>query len=219
MPRLIFSIVLAAAILHPAAAAENLLVFVGEKISVEEFEPDLGPDVILMDGAFKAKYRVLDVVYGEYSEQTIEFEAYDHYGRPGFEPHKNVLLFVSRDGDRYFHQKYQYFPVFRTLSGVWAGCGSPYAYEPDVHHGSLKPRKLDFGSDAYFDITGLTRRDVRERFPRAHYLLKGGRAYCTEGNPAAELFEVKKQGVLKARGLFKSAANNSFKPNPLRGSA
>lgn len=188
---------------HKVTANENLIAFVGEKISVDEFEPKVEPDEILMDAAFKAKYRVIQVIYGSYSEQTIEFEAYDHYGRPGFEPYKHVLLFVSKYGNTFFHHKYQFFPVFKTLSGVWAGCGSPYSDEPVEHSKNIKPRKLDFDSDAYFDVTAMTKSEVRRHFPSEYFRVKAGRAYCMKGNSALELFEVEKNGVLKAHGLFK----------------
>src|SRR5687767_1919027 len=55
-----------------------LFVFVGEKIHVEPLPSQRGS----MDKAFKAKYAVLNKVYGHFPSDTIEFVAYDHYGTP-----------------------------------------------------------------------------------------------------------------------------------------
>ena len=191
------------AVASSAAATENLLVFVGEKISVEEFDPPRDPNVVLTDEAFHAKYRVLDVVYGLAPGEVVAFDAYDAHGTPEFAKYQHVLLFVSKDGDRWVHQKYQFYPVFRTKSGVWAGCGAPWRYSSDPR--TIQPRPLDFGSEAHFDLAGLTREDIAELYPRAYFRTLNGKAYCRQGNPVEELFEVKKQGVLKARGLFRDA--------------
>lgn len=41
-----------------AGEEERLLVFVGEKMSVAEFKPELPPNTVMMDAVFKAKFRV-----------------------------------------------------------------------------------------------------------------------------------------------------------------
>ncbi len=61
-----------------------LLVFVGEKIKVDKFKPEMAKGQIPFDEAFKAKYRVIQQVYGNYKTDTIDFEAYDHMGVPPF---------------------------------------------------------------------------------------------------------------------------------------
>ncbi len=63
---------------------QNLYVFVGEKISVEEFKPELEEGRILMDSAFRTQYKVIKQVYNQLRTDTIEFIAYDHYGAPAF---------------------------------------------------------------------------------------------------------------------------------------
>ena len=64
----------------------NLFVFVGEKISVTE----LPQDEDSRDHGFQATYKILDRVYGNYSKDTIHFEAYDHYGTPPFSKYKHT---------------------------------------------------------------------------------------------------------------------------------
>lgn len=69
----------------------SLFVFVGEKIEVKEMPYEEWS----MDAGYKAKYKILQKVYGDYDKAIIEFEVYDHYGIPKFSKYKHVLLFVS----------------------------------------------------------------------------------------------------------------------------
>lgn len=121
----------------------NLYAFVGEKISLVQYDPNSGSnnpisieidastgDTItmrkrsfVMDNAFEARYRVLHAVYNELRVDTITFRAYDHYGRPAFENYSTVLLYLSKskDGSHYFQQKYQFDPLVKGKDGSWRG--------------------------------------------------------------------------------------------------
>lgn len=118
-------------------ATVNLFAFIGEKISVEEFDPNenntqividsIAGDTIrkvtyVMDNGFKTKYRVLKNVFNELKTDTIEFVAFDHYGRPGFEKYGNVILYISLNEEgQYYQQKYQFDPVKKSWNGTWKG--------------------------------------------------------------------------------------------------
>lgn len=93
----------------------NLYVFIGEKISVIEFDPNENNTLIeidsitgdtirrmsyVMDNGFKNKYKVVKNVFNDLKTDTIEFVAYDHYGRPGFENYNNVILYISLNKKR-----------------------------------------------------------------------------------------------------------------------
>ena len=116
----------------------NLYVFIGQKISVIEFDPNLNTEQIIidsitgdsliytrfvMDNGFNAKYKVLKNVFNDLKTDTINFVAYDHYGRPGFENYEYVMLYISLNEakDNYYHQKYQFDPVKKTKKGYWKG--------------------------------------------------------------------------------------------------
>ena len=114
----------------------NLFAFIGEKISIEEFNPNSSIKVydtiskdtvvknkIVMDYAYKVKYKILKKVFNNLKTDTIEFVAYDHYGKLSFENDKYVLLYISRNEkeDGYFHQKYQYDVVYLNNDNVWYG--------------------------------------------------------------------------------------------------
>ncbi|HWR32822.1 MAG TPA: hypothetical protein VN451_04825, partial [Chitinophagaceae bacterium] len=91
--------------------------------------------------------KLIKAVFNDLDADTIDFIAYHHYGRPGFENFEFVLLYISKsdDGKYFFHQKYQFDVLFRNRKGKWRG---------------------------------------------------------EKGKSIGELFNSKKEGVLKARGIF-----------------
>jgi len=116
----------------------NLYAFIGEKISVIEFDPNennirseidsINGDTIrrmtyIMDSGFRNKYKVVKNVFNDLKTDTIEFVAYDHYGRPKFENYTNVILYISLNKTKthFYHQKYQFDPVIKTKNGTWKG--------------------------------------------------------------------------------------------------
>ena len=102
--------------------SENLIAFVGGKLSVRELPVAEGS----FNSKWEATYSVIEVVYGEFGGSLMTFHAYDHYGRPRFANYDQVLLYVSWDGDDLVHQKYLFQPVYMTDGGDWFGCGDPY---------------------------------------------------------------------------------------------
>ena len=116
----------------------NLFAFIGKKISIEEFNPNQKPTKIefdsitgdsiirrsyVMDNAFHARYIILQPVFNNLKTDTIDFDVYDHYGRPAWENFESVLLYISKskEGDHFFHQKYQYDELYKASNGVWKG--------------------------------------------------------------------------------------------------
>src|SRR5690606_23900840 len=96
----------------------NLFAFIGEKISIEEFDPNENNKVTkieidtitgdtswvvttsyCMDRAFNAKYKVVEPVFNKLPGDTVTFTVYDHYGRPDFENYNNVILYISKYDD------------------------------------------------------------------------------------------------------------------------
>lgn len=106
----------------------NLYAFIGKKISVEEIlnnkqkikDPNSNDSIIIinMDEAFICKYQILQNVFNKISKDTIEFEAYDHYGSPDFKNYEYVLLYLSKDTDgKFTHMKYQFDALKFTNTG------------------------------------------------------------------------------------------------------
>ncbi|RYU77905.1 hypothetical protein [Hymenobacter persicinus] len=194
----------------------DLIVFIGEKIKVElapkqteqvDTIVDKGRNVIRrrisMDGKYLAKYKILKLINGKYSKDTIDFIAFDHYGIPGFSAHNVVLLFVSREAGKLYHEKYQFFALYQAENGEWA---SPYSVIDYTHpykkQITVKPERIIFKEKVSFPVADMTKDQIEEWYPSPYYLVKGRFAIAIYGNYVDDLFKLKQQTILKARGLY-----------------
>jgi hypothetical protein len=202
MRRVLLSLVLLV-FAQNSSAAENskYFVFVGEKISVTAAPPNKGE--IPFDERFLARYRVVEPYRGSYEETEIEFTVFDHYGTPPFARYQHVLLFVELHDGKYYHAKYQYNPLYKTKDGRWAG---PYAAADYGHefnsHTAIAPEVIDFLKPVVVDISEYDRSDLKNWFPEPYFRIRGTKAIAVYGNYVPELFLLKQNGVLKARGDF-----------------
>jgi hypothetical protein len=204
---------------YGASDSNRLFVFVGEKIFVEQLPNDRAS----MDAGFRAKYAILQRLYGEFPEDTIEFVTYDHYGTPAFSMFKHVLLYVSADSGDYYHQKYLYNDVYKTKDGRWA---SPYEggdYEHAYNrYTRIKPVKIPFAQKISYPTKILDEegRQHELSYPTPYYKTIGDSAIVVYGNYIEDLFALKKSGVLTGRGLFEATPQQeedmveSMQPKP-----
>jgi hypothetical protein len=178
----------------------TLFVFVGEKLEFTEL-PSQGS----FDAGYRAKYKILQRVYGNYPGDTIEFNAYSHKGIPGFSKYKNSLLFLSEDSGRYYQEKYQYIDVYMTKQGRWAGGYDQYDYTHEFNEGTtVKPEKIDFIERVVYPTIIKYDDGTQDTisYPEPYYKTIGDSAIAVYGNYVEELFRLKKEGVLTARQLF-----------------
>jgi hypothetical protein len=101
----------------------NVIAFIGKKISVDEFDPNVGNDYLIMDLAFTAKYQVLEQLSGKPLSTTISFNAYDHYGIPKFSAYPEALIYVFEQEGVYFHFKYTFDQIKLSSENDWIKCG------------------------------------------------------------------------------------------------
>ena len=143
-------------------------------------------------------------VYGNYSKDIIEFEAYDHYGTPKFVEYKTVLLFVSEYEGKYYQEKYMFDPLAKTKDGRWAGPYSSEYEHPYNKHTTVKPEKVDFVEEISFP-TKIINDDGKEftlSYQEPFFKTVGDKAIAVYGNYIPELFKLRRDGVLTARDLF-----------------
>ena len=207
--RKLLAIVLALFCLVSAAAektggeAENLLVFVGQKISLVKQVDAPCDNCIILDEHYLATYQIVDTVYGNYRGQDISFDVYDHYGTPAFSKYETVLLFVSRQPDgSWVHEKYQFNDLHQGVDEQWYGCGDPYGTSPNPPR-TVKARPVKFPAPVSYPLEGMSVEQIKRYYPAGYFKIRGGRAWCLKGAPVQDLFEAKKQTVLQARGIFK----------------
>ena len=185
----------------------KLFVFVGLKISVDNLPDREGS----RDDGFKAKYKILQKVFGNFSNDTIEFVAYDHYGIPPFSKFDNVLLFLSADSGTYYHQKYMYNDVYLTKNGKWAGTYADKDYGHEFNKNTkVKPVIIDFANEVSYP-TKIIRSDsevVSINYPQKYFNIVADKAIAVYGNYVDELFILKRDGYLTAREIFKNGKLN-----------
>lgn len=186
---------------EPGVQKSDLYVFVGEKIDVTEVVPPNGE--IWFDSAFDAKYRILETVSGEFDGDVIEFRAFDHYGFPPFATQKNALLFVSKYKGKLYHEKYQYYHVYQTIDGRWAACGDPYL-GMDYHRKPFLAKDLVFPKPVVFERHNLNNEQFKSIYFEPFFETNGRNAVCKMGAYVNELFQIKRDGILKARGIGQS---------------
>jgi len=187
---------------YGANDSNRLFVFVGEKIEVEA----LPHKRYSMDNGFKAKYAILQKVYGDFPKDTIEFVAYDHYGIPAFSKFTNVLLFVSADSGTYYHQKYMFNDVYKTKDGRWAGTYTDdYEHEYNKHT-KIKPVKIEFAEKVTYPTKKVDEegRQLTFSYPKPYFKTVGDSAIAVYGNYIEDLFKLKRDGYLTAREIFKN---------------
>lgn len=198
---------------------DSLLVFIGEKIEVKYSPEEKKEKLVLrikgndsvyvkqhsisMDSRYIAKYKVVKLLNGSFNNDIIEFEVFDHYGEPRFSKFNTVLLFVSKHNGKLYHEKYQYFDLYKTKDGMWA---SPYS-SSDYNHPSkenitVKPEKISFQNEISFVVDKLTNDELKIWYPSPYFEVKDGRAIAKYGNYIDDLFKLKQQTILKARGIY-----------------
>lgn len=197
----------------------NLYAFVGKKISIQEFDPNAdkaervetdsvtGEKIVWksvsMDGAFKCKYLVVEKIFNDLKIDTIEFVAYDHYGRPGFENYESVLLYISKtkDGKGYFQQKYQYDPIFIKY-GKTFGYFTFRTEEDFEINSKLKTFKIDLGEIDIIDVSNYNEYMLKTYVPKPFYKIENGKAKPILGADLKTLFLSKRKTSL--RELFQN---------------
>jgi hypothetical protein len=201
---LFFIITLSSLITSAQTKNDSLYVFVGKKIEIKGFKQKLDSNEIPFNASFKAKYQVIQNLYGNYNKDTIEFEAYDHYGIPAFSHYDNVLLFVSNYNGRLIHEKYQYFDVYKTTNGRWASSynAGDYNHVYNKNTTTVKPELINFTAEVSYKIKSRNKEEIEALFPAPYFKIENDKAIAVWGNYIEQLFELKKTGILKARGFF-----------------
>lgn len=178
-------------------------VFIGEKINVTRVAYTYYCNYIpiIMDAKFDATYKLVERLYGHPPDDTIRFTVYDHYGRPPFADFQTVLLYVTSYCGKLIHQKYQYSPLFRTAENKWAAPYDVESYARLDSTSTIKPVKVSFQPAVEFDLKDMSKEWIEQNYPSPYYRISNGKAIAEYGNYVPELVEIKKQTVLKARGI------------------
>jgi hypothetical protein len=175
-------------------------VFIGEKIELQQLKTKDYCDAIIINREYRAVYKIVDKKAGNYQKDTIQFHVYDHRGGPEFAQHQYVMLFVSDYCGRLIHQKYLYYPVYKTIDGRWASPSHYIQYSRLDSGSTIKPERLIFKERVEIDLAGYDSSNIQLYFPANYYTINNGKAIPMYGNYAPDLIEIQQQTYLKARG-------------------
>ncbi|MCA8829215.1 hypothetical protein [Hymenobacter pini] len=176
-------------------------VFIGRKRQVTRAQEPYYCNRFSMDSKFTGHYRVLTNVVGSLPDSMLKFTVYDHYGWPGFSRYETVLLFVSRYCGEYIHQKYTFYPLYKTLDGRWAAPVEINDLTHPMAKRAPKPRKIVFAAPVEIDVANFDADRIKELYPAPYYRIANGKAIAEYGNFVDELVAIQQQTVLKARGV------------------
>lgn len=185
--------------------SKNLYSFIGKKVSIIEFDPNennfvvstdsitgetIVREIYVMDNAFICKYVVIRNLYNKIEKDTIEFKAFDHYGRPGFENSDEVILYLSKGEDgQYFHQKYQFENIFvdskKRIYSYPKFLGKAYLETAN----ELKSFSTKFPENQKFNIEGLSQDGLKLYYPENYYRIEKNYAYPIRGMFIEELIK------------------------------
>ena len=193
--------------------SKNLYAFIGKKIFVTEFDPNqnnerkvidsiTGNTIIhkshVMDNGFKCKYIVKSNLYNQIKKDTIEFKAYDHYGRPGFESYDEVIIYLSKDKEgNFYHRKYQFDAIYldskRKYYSFPKFLGDGYLEEAN----NLKSFRVSFPETERFDISKIGESVLKRYYPNYYYRVEKQYAYPIRGMFLEQLIEFRLKTTFK----------------------
>lgn len=172
----------------------ELNIFIGEKISIDRATQKNCCGIISLDQKFSAKYKVLEMLEGDFSKPTIDFTIFDHNGEPAFSEKGIVLLYVIKKCDALIHIKYQYAEVYKTKDQRWA---VPYkANDYKKPQTSIKPEIIEFESAVKYNIKTKSKEYVALNYPEPFYKIEGDFAIAIYGNFVEDIIKLKKPSVL-----------------------
>lgn len=187
-------------------AGSDEIVIVGQKISTENITPPIGenPRRIIHYNRYQAKYKILEIIYGEYDHEQIEFTASEHMGAPGFINNEYSLLYLRKTSDGEYCQAYrQYSPLYKTQDGRLAGKFSYRSFKRAYDNGvTIQPEFMQFEESANLPASKFKPETIEEWFPEPYYKIENDWIIPVYGYYPKDLFRVNQNGVLKARGTF-----------------
>lgn len=211
---------------------DKVLAFVGRKIRINEFDPaegapepsdeDFEEEIMYLDVGFKARYRILELVHGDFEGDIVDFKVYDHYGFPEFAKRDIALIYLTEYDGALYHSKYQYDEVYPTRDSRYAGCGDPYQNLVNAEELDHRPlQEIRFSPQVVFRISDfLTSEEENDYLSQDEikaindevnawlsapaFKLEGDRATCKMGVYTDELFRIKNETILLPRQRYYS---------------
>ncbi|WP_449399400.1 hypothetical protein [Chryseobacterium wanjuense] len=183
----------------------NFYIFIGEKISATGVDDPYYCNVVTLDGGYvRSVYKIKEEIYGHYPKDTIEFKAYNHLGAPMFVYYDTALLFVGEYCGELYHERNQFFDLYKTKDGKWASPGDPYKFDKHQEQKTIKAQPIEFDPLVRIETTPPKDEDYPERFQKyeaPYYRFIGNKAVPLMGTYLEDLIKIKVKGSLKEKNI------------------
>jgi hypothetical protein len=127
-------------------------------------------------------------------KETIEFNAYDHYGRPDFENYENIILYIfkNKNGD-FVHKKYMYDPVYK-INGKWMGI-----IKTADDQKKLKPININKDNSIKTALGSCDKLCQKIYYPSPYFKIKNGFAYPKKAFEINDIISYRKTTTFKIK--------------------
>lgn len=183
-------------------APQKVFVFIGELLSAKK----VFAREHYNEARYSATYRIIERVCGDYSgPDTMDIDVIQVIYDSSFKRHKFQLLMLTKDtseGEDYVLWADLYFDLFKTRSNEWAGS---YMSKNDTEYEgrkALKPKKVGFSKQSFYDTRGMTREEIDLFYPEPFYKIKREKAIPVLGNSIQEIFQHQKEGTLANADIY-----------------
>lgn len=196
---------------------DSLFVFTGKRISIKKVKDfvdkktlidsiDVNDSIIyvevpnvIQDYKYKGKFKILGQFKGEIKGKTIEFDLYNHYGKPKFRKSNIYLLFAIKINGKYQLIKYAHHRVYETTTGQYA-----IPYDMNEYRNQKKSlteiqaKKINFRKPPKFKIYKDDSEDwINRTYPEPYYRIENLKAIPIYGNSIEDYVKLRLNGTLK----------------------
>ena len=127
---------------------------------------------------YAVRLRALEAITGQPPDGEFEVQVATHYGAGWALARTALVVMAYEDGEPWLGRDLG-IPVFRTVDGAWATCGTPFPRSPKD---GPSPVPLRFADDVVFDHAAVHSDWVlAEDYPAPLYAIEDGRVRCTQG--------------------------------------
>ncbi|MCG2432103.1 hypothetical protein [Aequorivita xiaoshiensis] len=196
---------------------DSLFVFTGKRVSIKKVKEFKDKETlidsiivndsliyietpnVIQDYKYKAKFKIIEQFKGDLPDKKIEFDLYNHYGKPKLSKSNTFLLFVIKIDGEFQLLKYAHHRVYETDNGKFA-----IPYDKNEYRNQkgpslkIKPKKINFKQVPEFRIYKDDSPDwVKRTYPKPYYRIEKNKAIPIFGNYIEDYIKLRLNGTLK----------------------
>lgn len=195
---------------------DSLFVFTGKRISIKKVKNFIDKETLvdsllvndsivyieipnaIQDYKFKGKVKILEQFKGKLNINKIEFDLYNHYGKPNLSKSDVYLFFVIKIDGKFQMLKYAHHQVYETEKGKLAIPYDRNEYRNQKNElVKIEPEIIKFIKFPEFRIYKDDSKDWIERtYPKPYYRIEQNKAIPIYGNYIEDYIKLRLNGTL-----------------------